>query len=87
MAWEDDIDREFPVVLRVDTFNKVGVLATLAGTISDCESNIEEASVHDEEDASEIRFVMKVRNTGHLDDVMRKLDALDDVMRVTRVCD
>ena len=87
VAWEDNIDREFPVVLRVDTLNKVGVLATLAGTISDCDSNIEEASVHDEEDASEIRFVMKVRNTGHLDDVMRKLDALDDVMRVTRVCD
>ncbi|MEO1575538.1 MAG: bifunctional (p)ppGpp synthetase/guanosine-3',5'-bis(diphosphate) 3'-pyrophosphohydrolase, partial [Pseudomonadota bacterium] len=75
VAWEEGIDRQFPVALRVDTLNKVGVLATLAGTISDCDSNIEEASVRDEEDASEIRFVMKVRDTDHLAEVMRKLDA------------
>ncbi len=87
VAWADNIDREFPVELRIDTLNKVGVLASLAGTISDCDSNIEEASVVDEEDASEIRFVVKVRNTEHLEDVMRKLDAQEDVMRVTRVCD
>ncbi|MEM6638514.1 MAG: bifunctional (p)ppGpp synthetase/guanosine-3',5'-bis(diphosphate) 3'-pyrophosphohydrolase [Pseudomonadota bacterium] len=87
VAWEPGIDREFPVELRVDSINRVGVLATLAGTISDCRSNIDEASVHEEEDASLINFTVKVRDTEHLHDVMRKLDAHSDVMRVTRVCD
>ena len=88
VAWETDIDREFSVDLRVDTLNQVGVLAAVASRISDARSNIEHVSVVEhEDDASEMNFVVKVRNTAHLDEVMRQIDSMPDVMRVTRVCD
>lgn len=86
--WESEIDRQFSVELRVETLNEVGVLATLARRISDSESNIEHVSVMEhEDDNSEMSFTVKVRDTTHLDQVMRKLDSLPDVMRVTRICD
>ncbi|MFK8018122.1 MAG: bifunctional (p)ppGpp synthetase/guanosine-3',5'-bis(diphosphate) 3'-pyrophosphohydrolase [Gammaproteobacteria bacterium] len=86
--WEPGIDREFSVELRVDTLNQVGVLAAVASRISDTRSNIEHVSVVEhEDDASEMTFVVKVRNTTHLDEVMRRIDSMPDVMRVTRVCD
>ena len=88
VAWEEDIDREFSVELRVDSLNEVGVLASIAKRISDSRSNIEHVSVFEhEEDASEMKFVVKVRDTRQLDEVMRRIDAMPDVMRVTRVCD
>ncbi len=86
--WEAGIDREFSVELRVETLNEVGVLATLARRISDSDSNIEHVSVvENEDDNSEMSFTVKVRDTTHLDQVMRKLDSSPNVMRVTRVCD
>jgi len=88
VAWEEGIDRQFSVELRVDSFNEVGVLAAVAKRISDSRSNIEHVSVLEhEEDASEMKFVVKVRDTQQLDEVMRRIDAMPDVMRVTRVCD
>ena len=40
VQWEDNVDSDLPVEVRVDVENKKGVLATVAATISKEEANI-----------------------------------------------
>jgi GTP diphosphokinase / guanosine-3',5'-bis(diphosphate) 3'-diphosphatase len=86
VEWEDKVEGEFPVELRLLVQNQRGVLATVAAAIADMESNIENVSI-DERDGSqsELRFTVTVKNRVHLARVMRRLRHLDKVMRIYRV--
>lgn len=86
VEWEDKVEGDFPVELRLLVQNQRGVLATVASAIADMESNIENVSI-DERDGSqsELRFTVTVKNRVHLARVMRRLRHLDKVMRIYRV--
>ena len=45
MSWEKDIERDFQSQIHVDAVNKTGVLAEVAATIADSDSNIEQVAV------------------------------------------
>ncbi len=87
VSWETDIDREFSSQIQVDTINKTGVLAEVAATIADSDSNIEQVSVtnrHD--DCTELTFVLTVKDRNHLAQIMRNVRNMPNVLRVQRDC-
>ena len=88
VEWAGDIEREFPVALRVEALNKLFVLAAVATRISDAQSNIELVTVIEQDaDASSINFIVNVHNLEHLEKVMEGIRTMQDVLRVTRICD
>ncbi len=85
VQWDDEIERTFPVEVRVDSANQRGVLATVAAEIADLGSNIERVQVneHDEE-TSTMQFLLDVRDRKHLATIMRRIRSLPAIYRITR---
>jgi RelA/SpoT family (p)ppGpp synthetase len=87
VSWEMEISRDFSSQIHVDTENKTGVLAEVAATIADSESNIEQVSVLDrQDDCSVLNFVLQVKDRKHLAEILRNIRKMPNVMRVSRVC-
>jgi (p)ppGpp synthase/HD superfamily hydrolase len=87
VSWESEIDREFASQIHVETLNKPGVLAEVAATIGDADSNIEQVSVLGRhEDCSVLSFQLLVRDRTHLAHIMRGVRNMQSVIRVTRDC-
>ena len=85
VTWEQDIDREFSSEIQVDTISKTGVLAEVAATIADSDSNIEQVEVLDRQDDSTIiTFVLHVKDRIHLARIMRNVHRMKNVIRVSR---
>ena len=76
---------EFSTEIRVEVGNQRGVLAEVASTISDTDSNIEH--VHTEERdgvTTALTFVITTHDRQHLAKIMKRLKALPPVIRITR---
>jgi RelA/SpoT family (p)ppGpp synthetase len=85
--WQDRIDRDFPVEIKVQVANRPGVLADVAAKIGDAESNIEQVSVDDgDESTADLLFSILVRDRVHLARVIRSIRAVPIVRRVIRTC-
>ncbi len=85
VQWDDKIDRTFPVEVRVDTANQRGVLATVAAEIADMGSNIERVQVNEHDDqTSTMVFLLDVTDRKHLAGILRRIRALQPVMKVAR---
>jgi RelA/SpoT family (p)ppGpp synthetase len=86
VQWKPRIDQNFNVQIRVEVANRLGVLAAVASTISDSESNIEHVGL-DERDGntSTLNFQLQVRDRAHLAKVLRNIRVMPDVYRVNRV--
>ncbi len=85
LTWAKDIDSEFNVELRIELAHQRGLIALLAGTISEADANIDKISV-DERDGriSVIQLGISVRGRVHLARIIRKLRGLQGVSRITR---
>jgi (p)ppGpp synthase/HD superfamily hydrolase len=67
--------------------NRTGVLAEVAATIADSDSNIEQVAVADRhEDCSELTFLLQVKDRTHLANIMRNVRKMPNVVRVSRDC-
>jgi len=87
VSWEKNIDREFYCQIQCETRNRTGVLAEVAATIADCQSNIEQVEVISRhEDCSVLTFLLQVRNRIHLAQIMRNVRKMPNVIRVSRDC-
>jgi RelA/SpoT family (p)ppGpp synthetase len=85
VSWKPRIDRDFNVEIRAEVVNRVGVLAAVAATISDCNSNIEAVSIDERDgDTSTLSFQVQVKNRAHLAMVLRGIRSMPDVYRVAR---
>lgn len=85
VQWEDKLEGEFKVEVSIDVINGRGVLATLASTLAETNSNIINVRV-DERDGrhNTIYFILAVRDRAHLARVMRRLRKLPIVTRIAR---
>lgn len=86
-AWDEKIDSEFVVDLRLEVQNERGALAKIAGTVAEAEANIESINM-DERDAhtSIVRASISVYNRVHLAKVIRLLRLLDKVvLKISRI--
>jgi GTP pyrophosphokinase len=87
VSWEQDIDRDFSSQIQVDTVNKTGVLAEVAATIADSDSNIEQVAVLDrQDDCTILTFLLQVKDRTHLARIMRNVRKMKNVIRVARDC-
>ncbi|NDF44975.1 MAG: bifunctional (p)ppGpp synthetase/guanosine-3',5'-bis(diphosphate) 3'-pyrophosphohydrolase [Betaproteobacteria bacterium] len=87
VEWSEDITRSFEVSLVVTVSNGKGVLARVASAITTAEADITWVNMADEisgEEAADLRFVISVRDTDHLDTVLRNLRRVPSVLQAQR---
>ena len=86
VEWENDVQGEYPVDMRVDVANQRGVLATIAASIADLDANIVNVNIEEREGKySTMFFTIAVRGRKHLANIMRRIRANKLVLRITRV--
>ncbi len=86
LTWAKNIEGEFTVELILEAENNRGLIANLANIITQLDGNID--SIHlDEKDATigTIRIVMSVSDRVHLANIIKKLRAVKQVNKLTRV--
>ncbi len=85
VAWESELDGDFPVEIRVDTRNQKGVLATVAAAIADTGANIENVSMENRDGLSAtLNFVVGVSGRVHLATILRRIRGISEVTRIVR---
>lgn len=85
VQWENSIDQEFPAAITVETHNRRGVLATVANAIATEGSNIETVSNADKDSHhSVMHFIISVKDTDHLQQVLRRLRNMSEVINAER---
>lgn len=86
VEWSQDVSGDFPVDLRIEILNQRGSLATVASTISEQDSNIENVTVVYQDDRVSVDLItLTVRDRVHLAKIMRRLKELSVVLKITRV--
>ena len=86
MAWAPQPGRLFDVAIKVLVRNTKGIFARVAADITSADANIVHIAM-DEDPSNEftvLRFVIQVSDRVHLANVMRRVRAHTDVMRIVR---
>jgi len=85
VQWEKEMAGEFSTEIRVEVGNQRGVLAEVAATISETDSNIEHVHT-DERDGvtTALTLIITTHDRKHLAKIMKRLKALSPVIRITR---
>lgn len=86
VSWDQEVEGEFSVELRVELENQRGIVASLATTITSVEANIEKISTI-ERDArfSIVILSLSVKNRVHLAQVMKRVRLIKAVQSIERV--
>jgi GTP pyrophosphokinase len=84
VEWKRNVKGEFHSEIQVRTFDRVGLLAEVAGRISSTHTNIDHVRVDTEGDASALIFRVKVRDRKQLAQVVRNIRTIPGVVRVSR---
>jgi GTP diphosphokinase / guanosine-3',5'-bis(diphosphate) 3'-diphosphatase len=85
VEWEKRLSRSFPVEIRAEVRNRLGVLAAVAANISSTDTNIEHVQVVERDgDSSSLIFLLQVESRDQLERVMKSIHAMPDVLSVTR---
>jgi GTP diphosphokinase / guanosine-3',5'-bis(diphosphate) 3'-diphosphatase len=85
VAWQQGIDRLFHVEIKVGVTNRMGVLAHVASTIADTQTNIDRVSVVERDsDTSLLVFELLVKDRRHLARLIREIRTMPDVFSVNR---
>ncbi|MDP3839309.1 MAG: RelA/SpoT family protein, partial [Methylococcales bacterium] len=86
VEWSTDVVGDFPAELRLEILNQRGALATIASTISEFDSNIENVTVVDQDVHVCIDLItLTVKDRVHLAKIIRRLKELAIVLKITRV--
>jgi guanosine-3',5'-bis(diphosphate) 3'-pyrophosphohydrolase len=85
VVWDKSINKLFEVSIKLIVANQRGVLAKVAASIADAESNIENVHFTSEGEYTALYFTLQVNSRQHLAGVMRGLRRIQEVIRITRV--
>ena len=85
VVWDKNINKLFEVSIKLIVANQRGVLAKVAASIAEAESNIENVHFTSEGEYTALYFTLQVNNRQHLANVMRGLRRIQEVIRITRV--
>ena len=79
--------RAFEVGVVITVVNGKGVLARVAAAMATAEADIVHLGMAEEgaQEALDLRFVVTVRDTAHLDTLLRQLRRTQSVLRAARV--
>ncbi|QHE84638.1 RelA/SpoT family protein [Hydrogenophaga sp. BPS33] len=86
VEWADEPVRQFDTTVVVTVTNGKGVLARVAASIAAAEADITHVDMGDEpaQTATDIRFLVAVRDRQHLADVLRNLKRTTSVIKAQR---
>ena len=86
VEWSDEPVRSFETGIEVTVVNGKGVLARVAGALASAEADIVHVDMGHEspQDTADLRFVVAVRDTHHLDSVLRQLKRTPSVIQAER---
>ena len=85
VGWAEEVQRKFPVNVRVDSENKRGVLANIATAIAEQGSNINYVNVEERDgQISTIRFTIEVKDRVNLAHIIKNIRHIPRVFRVAR---
>ena len=85
VAWETDIEGEFPVDIKVDVAHRAGMLGAVATAIAERGSNIENVFMENRDGLiASLHFVINVRDRLHLTQVIRQIRSLGEAIQVSR---
>ncbi len=89
VAWSDEPVRVFETGIVITAKNAKGVLAKVAETLANAEVDIVHIEMgHDAaQDATDLRFIIAVRDRAHLDGAMRNLIRMPTVLRAVRTAE
>jgi guanosine-3',5'-bis(diphosphate) 3'-pyrophosphohydrolase len=87
VEWADEPVRPFETNVLVTVANGKGALARVAAALASAEADITHVDMADErgQDATDLRFVIAVRDLSHLESVMRVLKRTPSVMDAQRL--
>jgi guanosine-3',5'-bis(diphosphate) 3'-pyrophosphohydrolase len=86
LRWDDAVEGEYAVELRIEVENRRGMIAVIATRINSMGVNIEKISTEDKD--YQFTFVdleIMVQNRVHLARIMKRLRTINHVRKVTRV--
>ena len=87
VEWSDEPIRSFEASIVVTVLNGKGVLASVAAAITSAQADIKLVSMADEvsgKQATDLRFLVAVQDTSHLDSVLSSLQRLPSVSQAKR---
>ncbi|MDR5885772.1 bifunctional (p)ppGpp synthetase/guanosine-3',5'-bis(diphosphate) 3'-pyrophosphohydrolase [Vreelandella janggokensis] len=86
LEWSENIDEDFPVVLRIEIESRRGIVAQLAGLVTDADANIERIGI-EERDArlATVNLTLSVKGRVHLARIMKRIRNLPNVSKITRM--
>ncbi len=85
VRWEDSVQGEFSVDVKVEVINRRGILATLTLAVADAGANIDDIRVTQHVgEYCEVDFTIAVRHRVHLAKVMRRLRLVKAVAGIKR---
>jgi guanosine-3',5'-bis(diphosphate) 3'-pyrophosphohydrolase len=86
LSWQDNIEGDFPVDIKVALINRRGSLASLTLSISEAESNIEHIRAHEiDRHHFNVDITISVRDRSHLARILTKIRKRNDVLKVIRL--
>ncbi len=86
LEWAKEVSGDFPVALRIAMETRRGLVAELAGLVTDADANIERVGI-EERDArlSIINLTLSVRDRVHLARIIKRIRNLPHVDRINRI--
>jgi guanosine-3',5'-bis(diphosphate) 3'-pyrophosphohydrolase len=85
VAWESEVQGEFPVEIRMGVANQRGALATVAAAVAEMDANIDNVTLEERDGRfSTLTLLVEVHDRRHLARIMRRLRSIDLVARITR---
>jgi GTP diphosphokinase / guanosine-3',5'-bis(diphosphate) 3'-diphosphatase len=85
LTWSEDIARLFEASIKMIVTNQRGVLARVAASIAEDDSNIDNISMEGDGAHTTINFTLQVSNRQHLAQLMRGLRHISEVAKIIRV--
>lgn len=84
--WDTQSTEQFAVEIQIETKNQRGALALIASEIANTKTDIERVRSEDKDETySLMNFVVTVRNTDHLDELLRHLRRIPIIDKAHRV--
>ena len=86
LDWTPDAQETYPVKIHVLCEDRMGLLASISGAISEVEANILDARVKTRADKRvDCYFTISVSGANHLEKVIKSVKNIKNVMKVTRL--
>jgi guanosine-3',5'-bis(diphosphate) 3'-pyrophosphohydrolase len=86
LRWDDVVEGEYSVELRIEVENRRGMIAVIATRINSMDVNIEKISTDDKDyQFTYVHLELLVNNRVHLARIMRRLRSINYVRKVTRI--